>query len=692
MSITLIINQSRMRHYCCKTIVDLSLDVNMELSKLNISDKLQIILVLSTTTLVPLAILPAASDQCLSIKYFLLKTIVVFIAGVFAIRALKSGIQFRRSGLETAVAVFIGLIVIATLLSKFHYTSLEGAYTRYDGFYSYLIYIGLFFVAVHTLSNDSIRKSFLTLSIATGTILSIYGIAQAAGLDPMPWGYKVFESTRSFATFGNPILLAPYLSILLPISIGFLFDAKTRLQKVAYAIASLLIGTCLITTMSRAAWIAVFIGIILQFVILAKSKRINIGKIILPIVIAVASTGFLVIALTGVDTITSRASSIISLDQSFANRLSMWDSAVRIVEDNPLFGCGPDAIAFTYPKYEMMDMTLIAPNEVQDNVHNIYLQLAATCGIPALLAFLAVIILLFIKTIRFLRVAGTDRLLTVSPIVSGLIGGITAYLIQGFTGLSGIETSTYLWLFMGVLASYWAKEKQVPSISRSIVFRRLMEAAVIMVVALVIYKASSVFAGDYLLGKARFAEGNGNIKTAVKLYRRAADYNRGDEKALRELGILLADVGRTANERNTWSMGVDYLEDAASKNYGNHKSVLTLGQGYLYGAKVFDKKYYKLSETNLKKALELRPNAPLALAMLGVVYYDTGRTKQAGESLAKALYINPKDPQAHYYYGQCFEKMGKRDKAKRQYAMTLKIDASHEKARLAYDKLANQEQ
>jgi Flp pilus assembly protein TadD len=136
--------------------------------------------------------------------------------------------------------------------------------------------------------------------------------------------------------------------------------------------------------------------------------------------------------------------------------------------------------------------------------------------------------------------------------------------------------------------------------------------------------------------------------------------------------------------------GIECLKEAAAKNKNDYESLQYLGQGYLYGAKAFDKSNYIPAERNLGNAIKLRPNAPLALAMLGVVYYDSGRLEKAGDVLAKAIYVNPKDPQAHYYYGLYFEKIGKRDFAKRQFAITIEIDSSHEKARVAYDKLTQQ--
>jgi tetratricopeptide (TPR) repeat protein len=195
---------------------------------------------------------------------------------------------------------------------------------------------------------------------------------------------------------------------------------------------------------------------------------------------------------------------------------------------------------------------------------------------------------------------------------------------------------------------------------------------------------------DYFLGKARNAKGSADARTALVYYQQAAIYNNSDEKAPGEMGFYLVEIGQANKDKRLWEAGIGSLKEAVSKNPNNHLSVLALGHSYLYGAKIFDKKFYRLSELNLKKAITLRPHAPLALAMLGVVYYDTGRIIEAEKSLDRAIRINPRDPQAHYYYGLCFEKVGKQGLAKQEYGAALEIDGSHKKAQKAYAELAKQ--
>ncbi len=72
--------------------------------------------------------------------------------------------------------------------------------------------------------------------------------------------------------------------------------------------------------------------------------------------------------------------------KSFGYRVQYWESSVRMIADHPWFGCGPGNFQETYPQYKLPE----ASEEIADP-HNFLLEICATSGIPAALAFLAVL-------------------------------------------------------------------------------------------------------------------------------------------------------------------------------------------------------------------------------------------------------------------------------------------------------------
>jgi len=631
--------------------------------------------------ILPLAVYPGASDQVLSIKYLVLKVITIFLIGLFILKAID-GTKIKVSGLEWPVIALLFFVALATLLSTHPRTSLEGTYLRYDGFYSYLIYIALFFIATQHLSHENRLENFAKLSILAATVVSIYGIAQRFGIDPMPWGYFVFEAERSFSTLGNPILLGGYLSLMLPISLGILLGSKSTDEKIIYSASATVIALCLIMTMSRAAWLGAILALSMVALILIKRRGAGIRIIFTPAAALVTVLSLAIISV-GIPDLAGRLTSIFSIGGSMGSRLLMWKSALSMIADRPLFGFGPDALGLAFSKYESIELARIAPLEIQDNVHNAFLQLAATSGIPALLAFLAVISLLFFKTIRNLKEGG------VSPLAVGLFGGVIAFITQSVTGVTGIAASTFLWLGMGSLAATWTRDgieiKPLKGISRY-----LAVTVVVVVMTASALVSSKTFLSDVALGQAKLAEISGDIEATEALYKKAIEYRTTDSKPHRDLGIMLADVGGSSKNRDMWSQGIAHLSEAVCLSPNDHKSLVLMGQGYLYGARAFNKAYYHDSEEYLKKALEVRPYSSWTRTALGVVYLETGRPDEARDNLLFAIDINPNSPQAHYFAGRYYEESGLKEDALKQYELTLKLDANHKKAKLLYERLVNE--
>ncbi len=91
----------------------------------------------------------------------------------------------------------------------------------------------------------------------------------------------------------------------------------------------------------------------------------------------------------------ARSITNITTDQSNAERINRWKSALRMIEYNPVFGFGPATYQFAYlPFQRSADMTRISvtnPNNHLDGrggtAHNEYLLHASEMGIPALLLY-----------------------------------------------------------------------------------------------------------------------------------------------------------------------------------------------------------------------------------------------------------------------------------------------------------------
>jgi O-antigen ligase len=97
--------------------------------------------------------------------------------------------------------------------------------------------------------------------------------------------------------------------------------------------------------------------------------------------------------------IRARIRSIPSLkDITNRDRISMVHAGARMIADDPLFGIGPEMVRAQYPLYRDPDAAQWRVPHLHDNA----LQLAAASGLPEAAAYLAMMALFFVRTIRLL--------------------------------------------------------------------------------------------------------------------------------------------------------------------------------------------------------------------------------------------------------------------------------------------------
>ncbi len=135
---------------------------------------------------------------------------------------------------------------------------------------------------------------------------------------------------------------------------------------------------------------------------------------------------------------------------SLSGRLEIWSRAVYMIQDFAFTGVGlgmvEPVIDILYPLFA------IAPDSIFQHTHNIFLQVAAEMGLPALVATLAFLLALLALAARRLRSSGRDSSYSLTL---GLTGALIAYLVHG-----QFEVITYapraaiiVWGLFGLLAA-----------------------------------------------------------------------------------------------------------------------------------------------------------------------------------------------------------------------------------------------
>lgn len=180
----------------------------------------------------------------------------------------------------------------------------------------------------------------------------------------------------------NPDHLSCYLGLIIPASLGLLFMPSQDLSISTIRAKRFLIFTCVIVmsaslflTMSRGGMLS-FISSFVFMAILARKRGLVAGRgWILSAAIFIAATVAWLGATPVIERITSVKAEVASL--YFGGRLPIWQGAVNIIKDYPLFGSGLGTFNYVFPGYQ--------PASIMDKhytyAHSDFLELLSETGV-----------------------------------------------------------------------------------------------------------------------------------------------------------------------------------------------------------------------------------------------------------------------------------------------------------------------
>lgn len=420
------------------------------------------------------------------------------------------------------------------------------------------------------------------------------------------------------AIFSHKNLYSSYLFLTLPFQIYGILVTRTY-WKWSFVALFLLTLLMIILLKTRAVWLALIVatGVSLAMIIF-KGEIFSISKK-LRLRIAIVSVFILFLGLivisqsesSGRFSVVERLKSITNpKDSDNIFRLKIWEISTKMSADYPVLGVGPGNWKLKLGDY-VHDYGF---NEKQINwtrPHNDFLWILTEKGYPGLFAYLGILIISIIYTLRVFTKSGNknDQILSLL-----LLSGIVGYSVIAFFDFPGerIDHQVFLGIYIGIISLIYSTTNKFERKSGSIPFFFI---TFLLIFAFVIFSTVYSFSA---------------FRQEQKVYQ------------LRE-----------AKARKNWKRMLELSENLSYSFRNLDPEALPVH--YYPGFAYLQLNDFKNAKIQYEEALKDHPNNIQVINDLGVANIKSGRNEEAKVFFEKALFIVPEYPSAlknlSSYYG-----------------------------------------
>lgn len=375
------------------------------------------------------------------IRFFEIKRVYILWGAIFFLIFTYFYVIMSEKERINYIDILIYILIVLAFVSTNYAIDFDKAFFgeqyRYEGLLTVVSYY-LLVLNAKSIKQEKYRKKIIKLFLAIGIFQATYGILQS---------YTDFSFIRRHSTSymamglcSNPNFFGSYMVMqVLTVGYMYLYTSKKR-----YLLIYILFGIALYTAESTGPVLAAIMALIFSIFIMPK----NIKKILVLIVLLLGTLGGTYYSLKTVqkqqfNTVVTGGSDIVSevstipqkpIKEVGAGRFEVWENSLPLVKKYWLTGCGLDNFKNVYPNSGYISF---------DKAHNVYLQIAVTNGVPAIIVFLILLIVAFIKGIKI-----KNKFIT--PIYMAFIG----YSIQAFANISVIDVAPYYYIILGLILSY----------------------------------------------------------------------------------------------------------------------------------------------------------------------------------------------------------------------------------------------
>ena len=542
----------------------------------------------------------------------------ILILALWGGRLLVRGkVEFIRSPLNLLVLFWVGFIVVQYLLTSVYQQATEAALIKSFSF-------GVILLAV--LNNIQTKKQLhriVTALILTGLAVSVLGIVQKIFWDGrIFWMHAIDRAANPFGPYVNKNHFAGYISMVIPVSIGFIFcynGSKCRLVKTLVTMATAIMAAAMIYSQSRSGTISMLASLLFMGLLLIKFRSVRLSS---AMILMGAAILIVCVSLAPLAPLTRAFSNL--NDVSWQARLGVWKGTTGIIDAHWLTGSGLGTFGHVFPRYRLPETRFFF-----DHAHNDLLELVAETGTIGFAIIFGFAGWFLVRTARRLS---SRRDVWALNITAGFLAALAAIFIFSMSDFNlHIPANMFLLCIVTAVVAIAANLRPEIGAAATYCSRRVLVLKPLFRKALYPIFATGLAAASVVVIKPLLAEtsyreslqtkspqsGIGGLEQCIKLQPR-------DPRYYYKLGRLRAD-------QREWELALRAFDKAAklNPNSGLYQRGLALA-------------YRKIGMTemalkHLKAAVECEPNNPYHRRKLALYYLENPDGSGGGKYLEEAI-------------------------------------------------------
>lgn len=393
-----------------------------------------------------------------------------------------------RQPLILPAIALAAITILSTIFSVTPAISFWGSYPRLQGAYTTLSYLVIFSALVTHIKRKEQVDRLVGVIIVSSLPVSLYGVLQRYGLDPIPWGGDV--SQRIASNLGNSIFVAAYLIMVFPPTILRIVEAFEDLlnedgsqvanfaRSVSYVFIAALQVIAIYFSGSRGPWLgwaASLVVIWLGLSLIWRKRWLTAAGVTL----AVGAGAFLILLNIAGGPLESlrnrpefgRLGQLLDAESRTGKvRTLIWQGAAELVAPHepleyptggqdrwnvlrPLIGYGPEAMYVAYNRFYPPELALVEKrNASPDRSHNETWDSLVTTGLAGLLVYLFLFGAVIYYALKWLGFVRNQRQRNLYLTFSFLGGIFSTALFVNWQGVAYLGVALPFGMLLGVIA------------------------------------------------------------------------------------------------------------------------------------------------------------------------------------------------------------------------------------------------